>query len=119
MKIGVMNDPTRDIIKEITWISENGFDFVDLTIEPFGAYDFDVGRVKKTLKDTGLDAVGHTNPFLPAIFPISSIRKACLHEFKKYVETFSELGIELMNVHPYYDRHQRSKTEKFKANLEL
>jgi sugar phosphate isomerase/epimerase len=119
MKIGVMNDPRQDIIKEINWISENEFDFVDLTIEPSGAYDFDVGRVKKALDDTGLDAVGHTNPFLPAIFPISSIRKVCLNEFKKYVEIFSELGIELMNVHPYYDRHQRSKTEKFRANLEL
>ena len=34
MQIGVMNHPARDPIGEIEWIGQNGFDFVDFTLEP-------------------------------------------------------------------------------------
>lgn len=72
MKIGVMNYPKNDLVKEIKWISENGFDFIDLTIEPLKAYKIDVKKIKKALKNFNLEAIGHTNPFLPSIFPIQS-----------------------------------------------
>ena len=119
MKIGVMNHPTQDLVKEIKWISKNGFDFIDLTIEPPRAYKINVSKVKKALKDYNLEAVGHTNPFLPAIFQIQSIQQACLDEFKKYVCVFSELGVELMNVHPFYYAQFLSDEEKIKANIKL
>ncbi|ODS35697.1 hypothetical protein BEH94_08715 [Candidatus Altiarchaeales archaeon WOR_SM1_SCG] len=119
MKIGVMNHPKQDLIREIRWISKNGFDFIDLTIEPPRAYDINVSKVKKALNDYNLEAIGHTNPFLPAIFPVPSIREACLDEFKKYIEVFSKLGIELMNVHPFYDAHFFSDKEKVSANIKL
>lgn len=117
MKIGVMNSPKNDLVKEIKWISENGFDFIDLTLEPPKAYDIDIKKVQKALKDFDLKAVGHTNPLLPSIFPIQSIRKVCLGEFKKYVNIFSKLGIRLMNIHPFYDAPLLSDESKFKANV--
>jgi sugar phosphate isomerase/epimerase len=119
MKIGVMNHPKQDVLKEIKWISENGFDFIDLTIEPPEAYDINVSKVKKALNDCNLEVIGHTNPFLPAIFPVQSIRQACLDEFRKYIDVFSELGVKLMNVHPFYDAHFFSEKEKVKANIQL
>jgi len=117
MKIGAMNSPICDIIDEIKWIAEHDFDFIDLTIEPFGAYDFDVNKVKRALKDYGLEVIGHTNPFLPSIFPIQSIRKVCLNEFGKYVNIFSKLGVKLMNIHPFYDAPMLSDEDKIKANI--
>jgi len=119
MKIGVMNHPKNDLVKEIKWISENGFDFIDLTIEPLKAYKIDVKKVKKSLSGFNLEAIGHTNPFLPSIFPIQSIRKVCLDEFKNYVDIFSKLGIGLVNIHPFYEAPLLSDEDKIKANIQF
>lgn len=119
MKIGVMNYPNNDLVEEIKWISGNEFDFIDLTIEPLMAYDFDVRKVKRVLNDFGLEAIGHTNPFLPCIFPIQSIRKVCLDEFRKYVKIFANLGIELMNIHPFYEAPFLSDEDMIRANIQF
>jgi len=114
-----MNDPTLPLTKELEWISSHSFDFVDLTLEPPGAYGVNLREVKRKLKDTGLEAVGHTNPFLPAIHPLESIRKTCLKEFERCVKVFRRLNITLMNIHPYdYGLHMTLE-EKVKANVEL
>ena len=42
MKIGAMNHPARNPVEEIDWFGQNGFDFVDLTLEPPGADPADV-----------------------------------------------------------------------------
>jgi sugar phosphate isomerase/epimerase len=119
MKIGMMNYPKNDLVKEIEWISENRFDFIDLTIETPGAYKIDVKKVKKVLRDYNLEAIGHTNPFLPSIFPIESIRKVCLDEFKRYIDIFSKLGIDLVNIHPFYEAPFLSDEDKIKANIQF
>jgi sugar phosphate isomerase/epimerase len=119
MKIGVMNHPGHKLIDEITWISQNGFNFIDLTIEPPGAYEIDVEEIRELLKIYNLEALGHTNPFLPFIFPVKSIRKACIDEFKSYINIFSRLGIKLMNIHPSYNAPQMSDEEKIKENIEF
>lgn len=119
MKVGAMNNPRMDLLEEIRWISENGFDFIDLTIEPPGAYHLDVREVKKALLEYGLEAIGHTNPFLPIIFPIESIREVSLKEFEKYIHIFNEFEIELMNIHPSYRPSFLSDEEKIEANLDF
>jgi sugar phosphate isomerase/epimerase len=119
MKIGAMNHPLKDLIKEIKWISENGFDFIDLTIEPIRAYNIDIKKTKDALDKFSLEAIGHTNPFLPAIFPIDSIKEACLKEFRRYITVFSEIGIKLMNIHPFYRAPFYSDEMKIRANIEF
>jgi len=119
MKIGAMNYPMNEVLEEIRWISANGFDFIDLTIEPLKAYNFDVKKVRDTLNDLNLEAIGHTNPFLPAIFPIDSIKRACLDEFRRYISIFSEIGIRLMNIHPFYKAPFFPDEMKIRANIEL
>jgi len=119
MKIGAMNHPLNDLTKEIKWISDNGFDFIDLTIEPTRAYSFDIKKVKDVLQGYGLEAIGHTNPFLPAIFPVDLIRDACLREFRRYITIFSQMDIKLMNIHPFYSAPFYSDEMKIKANIKL
>jgi sugar phosphate isomerase/epimerase len=109
MKLGIMNDPRLDLLEEIKWVAENGFDYIDLTIEPLRAYEVDVDHIWSALKAFNLDAIGHTNPFLPSIFPIQSIRNVCLDEFKKYIDIFARLGI---NDAPFL-----SDEDKIKANI--
>lgn len=115
----MMNYPRNDLIKEIEWAARNGFDFIDLTIEPLRAYKFDVEKVKERLRDLGLGAIGHTNPFLPSIFPVQSIREVCLEEFEKYMDIFSQLGISTVNIHPFYNAPMLSEEEKIKANIDF
>lgn len=117
MQIGVMNHPNVDLLEEIEWISRNGFDFIDLTIEPLKAYDFDVHSVKKALKDYKLDVIGHTNPFLPFILPIKSIRETCVEEFRKYMDIFVQLGVDKVNIHPSYHAPSYTNKDKIEANI--
>jgi len=117
MKIGVMNSPHRKLLDEIKWISENGFDFIDL--EPYNPHKMNSESIKDALKSSGLEVIGHTDPYIPFIFPIKSIRKASLEEFKKYIEVFSSLGVKLMNIHPSTDAPRFSDEQKIKANIEF
>lgn len=117
MQIGVMNHPNADLLKEIEWISRNGFDFIDLTIEPLKAYDFDVQSVRSALEEFNLDVIGHTNPFLPFILPIESIRETCLEEFRKYIDIFVQLGVDKVNIHPSYHAPLFSTRDKVEANI--
>ncbi|MFO7966385.1 MAG: sugar phosphate isomerase/epimerase family protein [Archaeoglobaceae archaeon] len=117
MQIGVMNHPNIDLLEEIEWISRNGFDFIDLTIEPLKAYDFDVQSVRSALKEFNLDVIGHTNPFLPFILPIESIRETCLEEFTKYIDIFVQLGVDKVNIHPSYHAPFFTTRDKVDANI--
>jgi sugar phosphate isomerase/epimerase len=119
MKIGIMNDPTRDLLDEIRWASKNGFDFIDLTIEPLKAYEIDLPKIKRAIEDCGLGVIGHTNPFLPAIFPIPSIRRVCLDEFRRSIDILSSLGVDLVSIHPFYNAPKLSDEEKIEANIEV
>src|ERR1051325_10957488 len=102
MLIGAMNHPGRDVLKEIQWIAEMGFDFVDLTLEPPLATPakFDVSVVRRALSDTGLQVVGHTAYYLPLCSPYESIRRAAVEELKQCLGVFSALGAKWMNLHP-------------------
>ncbi len=114
-----MNDPSIGLLEELEWISNHNFDYIDLTLEPPGAYEFNLKEVKGKLKELGLETIGHTNPFLPSIHPLKSIRRACLKEFEKYVNIFRKLDVKLMNIHPYNYRHFMSQEKKIEANIEL
>lgn len=100
MKIGAVNDYNNDICDEIRLIASEGFDFVDLTLEPISGNRLDAAGVKEALDETGLEVIGHTSPFFPVIFPLKSVREASMEELTKYVDFFSGLDIKLMNIHP-------------------
>ena len=53
MLIGAMNFPGRSVAKEIHRIAEDGFDFVDLTIEPPAAWTPDGKEVGRLIGDLG------------------------------------------------------------------
>jgi len=102
MLIGTMKHPGRDLLKEIDWIAEMGFDFLDLTLEPplAGARTLDVRAVATRLQANQLRVVGHTAYYLPLCSPFESIRCAAVEELKICLEIFAELGAHRMNLHP-------------------
>lgn len=100
MLVGAMNFPGRSVLKEIHRIHEDGFDFVDLTLEPPGAWLPDGAEVGALLGDLGLAAVGHTAYYLPLASPWPELRRTARDLFARGLDTFAAAGISLVNVHP-------------------
>jgi sugar phosphate isomerase/epimerase len=113
MMIGAMNHPARDLFKEIHWMAELGFDFIDLTLEPPAAEArrLDIRAVRSALEEHGLSVVGHTAYYLPLCSPFESLRRAAVHELKLCLEAFGQLGARWMNLHP--DRQAPLHDRKF------
>jgi sugar phosphate isomerase/epimerase len=102
MKIGLMNNPAKSVYDEIISFGKAHFDFVDLTIESPNARNIDPVRILSILERYNLSVTGHTDPCLPYAYPIRSIREACLKELERCARIFSELGANIMNIHPCY-----------------
>src|SRR5262249_37768389 len=103
MKIGAMNHPARDPLKEIDWFGRHGFDFVDFTLEPPAADPdrIDAAAVRAALDRHGLGVVAHTAWFIPLGSPFGGIREACLAEFRRALRAAHQIGATVMNVHYY------------------
>ena len=100
MLVGAMNFPGRSVLKEIHRIHEDGFDFVDLTIEPPAAWAIDARAAGSLMGDLGLDAVGHTAYYLPIASPWAEMRSLARDLFKRSLDKFVDAGVSLVNVHP-------------------
>jgi sugar phosphate isomerase/epimerase len=102
MRIGAMNHPMRDVVDEIRRFREQGFDFIDLTLEPERAAvaHLDVKSVGSALGESGLAVVGHTAWYLPIGAVYDSVREAAIDELTLCLDVFARLGVARVNVHP-------------------
>jgi sugar phosphate isomerase/epimerase len=100
MKLGLMNHPARPVADEVRRIAAAGFEFVDLTLEPPGAWPADGGELGRLLRELGLGAVGHTSPHLPIASAFDDLRERTHEILRRCFGVFAEAGIELVNVHP-------------------
>lgn len=98
--LGLMNDPARPVAEELERIAGLGFELVDLTLEPQGAWPVDAAEVRRLLDAHGLQAVGHTAPFLPLASAYPELERAARDLYVQTCEVFAELGIFLVNLHP-------------------
>lgn len=95
-----MNFPGRSVLKEIHRIAEDGFDFIDLTLEPPAAWDVDGKDVGRLIGDLGLGCVGHTAWYLPIASLFDDLRATARDTYRRGLDTFADAGVELVNVHP-------------------
>lgn len=95
-----MNFPGRSVKKEIHRIAEDGFDFIDLTLEPPAAWLPDGKEIGSLIGDLGMSAVGHTAWHLPIASTFPEVRKAARDLFRRALDCFADAGVELVNVHP-------------------
>jgi sugar phosphate isomerase/epimerase len=100
MLVGAMNFPGRSVAKEIHRIAEDGFDFLDLTLEPPAAWLPDGKEVGRLCGDLGLGIVGHTAYYLPIASAFPELRAQARDLFRRGLDTFADAGVELVNVHP-------------------
>ena len=118
MQIGLMNNPSADLRKEISSIGMAGYDFVDLTIEGPHIQKSDVEWIRPLLEQYGLFIVGHTDPCLPYAYPIQEIRDASLKELERCASIFSALGAKVMNIHPCYTYPPPRRMDVVDLNIE-
>jgi sugar phosphate isomerase/epimerase len=102
MQIGMMNNPSRDPLREIAWAAEHDFQFIDLTLEhpKTGADVVDADAIRAALDATGLGIVGHTAWYLPFASPVPRLREAAIAEVESALPHFVAAGAALVNVHP-------------------
>jgi sugar phosphate isomerase/epimerase len=98
--VGSMNDPRVPLERELRRIADAGFDFVDLTLEPPGAWPADGAAVGRLLAELELGAVGHTAFYLPIASPLPELRETAHRLFVQALDVFAAAGIGLANVHP-------------------
>jgi sugar phosphate isomerase/epimerase len=103
MLLGAMNHPMANLHGEIEWIAKQGFDFIDLTLEPEQATPtrLNAVEIRQQLADTGLFAIGHTAHYLPLPSPIPELKDAAFSYFYQCLDLFAEIGVKLVNIHPY------------------
>jgi len=101
MKIGAMNNPMQNLLRQIQWIGENRFDYVDLTLEPPGALamEVNVDAVRDLLDKYELDVVGHTAYYLPIASPFPSFCELALEELRQCFVVFQMLDVKKVNLH--------------------
>ena len=95
-----MNNPFRPLPDELRRIAGAGFDYVDLTLEPPGAWPVVPEEVRSLLDETGLGLVGHTAWYLPIASPFSALRAAARGLLLAAFDVFAALGAAHVNVHP-------------------
>jgi sugar phosphate isomerase/epimerase len=102
MLIGAMNHPARDPIDEIRRFAAQGFEFIDLTLEPptSASWKIKPAEIKRVLADAALKVVGHTAYYLPLASPFESLRRAALDEVRRCLTAFGEIGAKWVNLHP-------------------
>ncbi|MBC7807380.1 MAG: sugar phosphate isomerase/epimerase [Akkermansiaceae bacterium] len=101
MRLGLMNNPARDPLKEIARAAELQFDFLDLTLEPPAcrATELSAERIKNALADHNLGVVGHTAYYLPFGSAFDAVQAGAVTEAIHCLELFAQLGVDRMNLH--------------------
>lgn len=94
-----MNNPALPLEQELDRVAAAGFDFIDLTLEPPGAWPVNGARVARLVRDHGLSVVGHTAYFLPIASPYPELRERAAELFERALDVFAEVGAGRVNVH--------------------
>lgn len=104
MRLGFPNYPRADVLEQIEWIAANGFDFVDLFLEPdcaaIGA--FAPAQVRGALDRLGLGATGHLAWYLPIGSPMDQLRRAAVEIAREYLGVFAEVGVPAVTIHSHW-----------------
>ncbi len=106
MKFGAMNFPVRPILQELKSISDLGFDYLELTMDPPQAHHSIIrhhsASLLKALDAHGMELVCHLPSFLHLADLTEAIRKASVQETLDCLELAAELRPLKVIFHPGY-----------------
>jgi len=101
MKLGAMTNPALELIPQIHWIGKNGFDFVDLALEPPLAAPMDIEKeaLVSALRGHHLGVIVHTSPHLPVANLHRAVRETAKREMSLALQFAVNVGSPLMTLH--------------------
>jgi len=106
MLYGAMNFPVKPVLDELEAISELGFDYLELTMDPPQAHYSIIRQQKKRLLKAldrkQMKLVCHLPSFVYTADLTPGLRKASLNEVIKSLEVAAELGCLKAVLHPSY-----------------
>jgi sugar phosphate isomerase/epimerase len=106
MRYGAMNFPVNPILEELEAISELGFDYLELTMDPPQAHYSIIRQQKKRLLKAldrkKMELVCHLPSFVYTADLTHGLREASLNEVIKSLEVAAELGCLKAVLHPSY-----------------
>jgi sugar phosphate isomerase/epimerase len=100
VRVGAMNNPFRPLADELRRIAAAGFEYVDLTLEPPGAWPVVPEEVRELVEESGLGVVGHTAWYLPVASPFPPLRTAARGLFLEAFHAFAAVGATHVTIHP-------------------
>src|ERR671932_632670 len=118
MQAGAMNNPFELLADEVGSISAAGFDYVDLTLEPPGAWPVVPREVRALVEETGLGVVGHTAWYLPVASPFPSLRAAAREAFLEAADALAAIGATHVTLHPDPVTRSYPRDEAVAGNVE-
>ena len=118
MKVGAMNNPFRPLADELRRIAAAGFDYVDLTLEPPGAWPVAPEEVRALVEETGLGVVGHTAWYLPVASPFPPLRAAARAAFLEAADALATIGATYVTLHPDPVTRSYPRAEAVAGNAE-
>ncbi|MEE8168388.1 MAG: sugar phosphate isomerase/epimerase family protein [Candidatus Hydrothermarchaeales archaeon] len=103
MKLGAMNNPEKDVLKELKFFGELGFDFFELAVEGPRAFPELLTERKKKILDLlssyDMALLTHLPWFFEIGHPYEGVRRAYLKETLKVVDIAVELEAEKLGLH--------------------
>jgi len=102
-KFGSLTNPTKDIVKEIQRVRRQGFDFVEIGIEPPNGLPEILfkkrGKIKRLLKQFKYPPIGHTSWWVEFGSHHELVRVGWVREGKRMIDVAKVLGVEMINFH--------------------
>jgi sugar phosphate isomerase/epimerase len=100
MQLGLVTNPHISLAKEISWLADNGFNLVDLTLEAPAAAPEAVqwAAVKAALAEQELAVVCRAATYLPLESPAPLVRQAALDEVRRAIDATAAVGSALCTV---------------------
>jgi len=120
MKFGYPNHPRREVVEEVKWAAANGFDFVDMSLEPDVADPsrIDPDAVRGALEGHGLDVLGHMAWYLPIGSPMAEMRAAAVAVARRHLPVFLKCGAKVVTVHANWPAHLFTEEEGLSWQVE-
>ncbi len=123
MLIGIMNNPQMPLVKEIQYVIDHEFDFLDFTMEPpQGLISMaEAAQLRQRLYDFGKFSIGHTAYYLPIDSPFQPIRHTVTNLLCDQFDVFAEIGSTKVAIHAAFSYPHRffSYAEKYSLWAEV
>lgn len=116
IKFGTTTNPLKDILKELSRVTKNNFDFVEISVEPqiflSNVLVLKQNRIKKILQKKKMFIIVHAPWNTEFGNTYAEIREGWVDVCKEIIEITKPLGLKKINVHLYSSQNLKNKNLK-------